>query len=357
MECNVFMKKNGIKNFIFSFFMSLLAVIVVNKAVFDAPENLKSDKKEKKSPIKSITLFSESKNNVITQNENTVKFDAIENLVADNINIDSSELPNLDINSTDTKIVYAPESTTVANIIKPAEDITHQHTNYIDISSASEIKLEEATPINLEPKIEKTAPSTVAEIVYADISDTLSDENKLQEQEETSRNIVLAQTEATPQEESFIPLTENNETIHNKIDVLTASEGNQIAMLEPNTLVSSIDSFDNEEKNLAEVNLKEEVVVSQSETSTTDTADSPWVVAQSNKFAKNKIAQINNIEDSKSVKAETETNIEPENTQEPSKENVITVHKEETVSDTDKKSDISESAYIYVVREWSSTGI
>ena len=354
MESNVFMKKNGIKNFIFSFFMSLLAVIVVNKVVLDAPENIKNDKKEKKSSVKTISLFSETKDNTSYQSKNNIEFDAIDTLVAETT---GAEIPALDIKNTEPKIVYEPELINNDKAIEQVHNTTPDHKNYIDIASASEIKLETEPNTSSESFIEKTTTTPVAEVVYADISDTFADEMKLQEQNIASEEIIIAQNDILPLEESTIPLTENNETLHNKIDILTSSEANQIAMLEPSVLVSSINSLDDkEETNIAEINLKEKTVVANSQETSLNTADSPWVVAQGNKFAKNKIAQINNIEkqndttDTNTNKnAEQEAKTEIPN--EPTKENVITVHKEDANIDTTQKADTTSDTDKHISKE------
>ncbi|MBQ8870122.1 MAG: hypothetical protein IJ019_01950 [Alphaproteobacteria bacterium] len=323
------MKKNGVKNFIFSFILSLLAVVVVDRIFFNMPDKIPVAEKNN-SAIRNISLFSKAEN-LTLQEQDTLKFSAIENLVSD-YKIKSSELPELDTSVKTAKnepsIVYEPE----ANIVNIAQDtdnnINIEHNINTDITAASEIKLE--TDIE-ELDIQDTVV-TDAQIVYADISDTISDENKTEniDQDNSSKIIAMAQNDIIHQDDSFIPLTESAETLHEQIDVLTSSETTQIAMLEPTALVSSIESFDKpEEKNIAEINLKENS--SNLHKSADENEDSPWVVAQGNRFAKNKIAQIDTLKDTK-----TNQDIviqDGQESREEQAENVITVHKNDNSSD------------------------
>ena len=169
------MKKNGIKNFIFSFVLSLLAVVVVDKIFFNAPDKIPVAEKNN-SAIRNISLFSKAENPTL-QEQDTLKFSAIENLVSD-YQIKSSDLPELDTSVKTAKnepsIIYEPEANIVNTAQDTANDINIAHNINTDIAAASEIKLE--TDIEELDVQDTVVPD--AQIVYADISDTIKDENK-----------------------------------------------------------------------------------------------------------------------------------------------------------------------------------
>ena len=384
------MKKNGIKNFVFSFLLSLLAVVAVNKAVFRMPEGKVANQKNIKSVAKTISLFSEKKEKLSATEENS-QFAAIEQLVSQEKIVNESSLPDIDINpvankvtkKTSPAIFYQPKEVVVA------QDPNIKHKSYIDLASASEIVLEKETEIQIEaePLISDS------KIIYSDISDTLNDE-KISEEEnkivyannENKDNIkVIEDTHIlAQQEESFIPITENQDALHDNIDVLTSADNSQIAMLEPNSLINSIDSFDKpEEKNIAEVNLKQEPAVTSSWTQMSDSVseqnDSPWVVAKGNRFAKNKIAQIDALEEDEETDNSKEneeislpeseqnlsTDIEPvvedytsqEQTTEKSKENLIVVHKEDPINKSQQNTSSEEITSEEIEKTFDETNV
>lgn len=306
------MRKNGIKSFVFSFLLSLLAVIAVNKAVFRAPAEQNSNKKVVKSAQQSISLFSEQKEDIAAPKQDTV-FHAIENLVAQETTFAENSLPDINVDSkviladkTDKDhsqyIVYEQEDVSLAT-----QDLNIKHKSHINLANASEIILEK--DVDSDINIQANRVLSENDVVYSDISDTLKDEKRLEENnilyapQEEIKDLTVANINNIPQqEENIIPITENKDTIHNDIDILTSAENSQIAMLEPNSLVNSIDNFDKpEEKNISEINLKKEPAVVSSWTqmsgSNSNQDDSPWVVAKGNRFAKNKIAQIDVLEE------------------------------------------------------------
>ena len=323
----VSMKRNGIKNFIFSFFMSLLAVVVVNKAVFDAPESTKPSERPTSS-FKSISLFSKAGNDIVSDTSDNLQFNDIENLVSAKADIDVLDLPAIDIKAAQAEPVIVYNSDLDDKELSTNNEV--EHSNYIDIASASQIVLDKsATPNN-------AVVTPVSEVVYSDISDTFETHNDSTIQEQKSQQeILVAQNDIVIEEENLIPITEGDTALHNKIDVLTSSENTQIAMLEPSTLVNSIESFDEpEEKHIVDINLKENVIsTAAQEQTSSNNDDNPWVVAQGNRFAKNQIAQINALEE--------------ENTQNISvseaKENIIKVHKEESTENKSEADSVVDS--------------
>ena len=325
------MKKNAMKNFVFSFLLSLLAVVTVNKIVFRAPENIKTDKKISHIEKKSISLF--SKNISVSENiDKPVIFADIEKLTANNEISEkttvseksiSKESETIKIVDKDTpKIIYTPE---IENSL--TENKSSKINYNTDLASATELVLEKETDF-----VKENSDNNETKVAFADISDTLIDEEKLKDEEiiykpendlsQPNNSIQVAQNDIKFSEESEedIPLMQNDEILHENINILTSAENTQIAMLEPNTLVNSIESFEeNEEVSVAEANLKQEedilatentsvpeenssnwVQMSEQPKATNNAEeDSPWVVAKGNRFAKNKIAQFDALEEEK----------------------------------------------------------
>ena len=337
------MRKNGIKNFIFSFAISLLAVFAVNKTAFHTQKNNNITQKEIKT--KSISLFSKQnddiQNDEIENNlHNMDKLVAKEALQTANsvanlpeINIEPQVLNNnINNKQASSEVVYSPETEKENNIQAPSID----HAQHINLASASEIILEKEQIISEASEVAVSSIATNAPVVYSDISDTIEDETKLDGYKNTSFVVADSKSAINFNEptEDAIPLVQNDETLHDNINVLTSAQNTQIAMLEPNTLINSIESIEKEEeKNISEVNLKEETIVSTnwikdentlSDTQTTEKVsvlsswkqmseeeeDSPWIVAKGNRFAKNKIAQIDALAEEEAEKKKKSKKIE-----------------------------------------------
>lgn len=372
------MRKNGIKNFIFSFAISLLAVFAVNKTAFHTQKNNNITQKEIKT--KSISLFSKQnddiQNDEIENNlHNMDKLVAKEALQTANsvanlpeINIEPQVLNNnINNKQASSEVVYSPETEKENNMQAPSID----HAQHINLASASEIILEKEQIISEASKAAVSSIATNAPVVYSDISDTIEDETKLDGYENTSFVVADSKSAINFNEpaEDAIPLVQNDETLHDNINVLTSAQNTQIAMLEPNTLVNSIESIEKEEeKNISEVNLKEETIVSSnwikdesavSNTQTTENVsvlsnwkqmseeeeDSPWVVAKGNRFAKNKIAQIDALaEEEAEKKKKSKKDDQKEKSSETIKANSQneTVVEKETLSEN-KKTETSEA--------------
>ncbi len=343
------MKKNGVKSFVFSFLLSLLAVVAVNKAVFDMPEEPIKHQKKNKSVTKTISLFSEKQDNIdLSKSESS--FEAIENLVLPEKDYTEQILP--EINITPKQASFKEKTLPTTNIVYQqqekkllSEDLNQIHKKHISLNAASEMVLE--SKISTDETQETENLKSESNIVYTDISDTLNDEKLLLEAEnkifyspEEKNNEVKAVTNDIKPEENSIPLTENQDLLHENIDILTSAQTTQIAMLEPNSLINSIDSFDKpEEKHIAEIDLKKEFTTesswTQMSTISTDENDNPWVVAKGNRFAKNKIAQIDALaedEEEKQVKQEEQEASSQEDTP-----------NQETPSSTETNSDIEEN--------------
>lgn len=337
------MRRNSIINFVCSFIFSLLAVTAANKVFFDAPDTpeTNSDSRKKPQPL-SISLFSGRGSLPDTgpalfspdkAGPEVTDLSAIEALTAATPEISLSPLPT--VNSENEGLTALAEND---NIVEPAPETEKAPAKDVfednearqpagetaaaeaftaepvstDLAFASEIILEDeiSEQENLLKKHEESG------IVYADISDTLADEQKAETKvpaailyapedlpgstaEDNPENgtkslrasgrIVVAEAGETevPAEIDSIPLVEDNSSRHKSISVTQTAGASQVAMLEPNELVSSIGELEEEEeKNLAEADLKQDEWIQMSDTA----ADSPWVVAKGNKFAKNQAA-------------------------------------------------------------------
>ena len=302
------MQKNNVKSFICSFMFSVLGVIAVQKVFFRAPE-IKKTEDISAVEVKNISLFADK----------SVEKDDFSALRAEQTaNIDVSEIAAL---SAPEKIDLPAleEKPAQAHIVKVQPVVTEQPIETVqkadtitDLAYASEITLD---PEEIK-EINETQKHINSGIIYADISDTLSEIPS--DEKDQDKNLVIASASETFEE---IPLSENDTLLHNKIDVSNEEVQSKIAMIEPNTLINSIEQDDilSEEKNLAEANIKNSELsemfdISQTNSEpevdesawqtakaasaedfeeSTDVAqnqedkDSPWVMAKGNKYAKN----------------------------------------------------------------------
>lgn len=305
------MQKKAMKNFVYSFLFSLSVTAVIGRVCFTEPKNKNPNLNINTAESTNISLFSKPADVIKIRKHDRVDTSAIDALT-------QVEAQNTDTKIFSDDILPSNHSSTVT-----AENSTDKLENIeiVDTSldNSSEIILPEKTPVvreNNELNYEKSgivyaeqeeAPLNKAlnyeksGIVYADISDTLHDEKAQSVNDESkvytdtfgtdnSENIVAIATNTSPEIEMAynddIPLTESSGTLHASIDVSQTAQASEIAMLEPDHLVSTIEEIDEEpEKTLAEADLKQNEWTQMSETK----EDSPWVIAKGNKFAKNKI--------------------------------------------------------------------
>ena len=285
------MQKKAVKNFVYSFLFSLLAVAAVGKVFFRAPETPKGQTNNKVIKTLDISLFSKPKDLTVKpiSSAPTVDVSAIEALTAPTAA--PEPLPVLE---------HKPE-VIAKNIVTAESKKVVKNSINTDLAAAQEIVLEPevitAAQIS-KPDYEQSG------IVYADISDTLQDEKTQNIISEPAKvlyapegenvtpitgNITVADNtvlNVTPIEDEDIPLLETSGTLHKQIEVQSSASGTEIAMLEPNALVNTIEEADApEEKTLAEADLKQNEWKQMSEK---QPEDSPWVVAKGNRFAKNK---------------------------------------------------------------------
>ncbi len=325
------MQKKAVKNFVYSFLFSLLAVAAVGKVFFRAPEAPKNQTGNKVIKTQDISLFSKPKDLTVRQiaAAPAVDVSAIEALTA--------PAPAAEIAAPEEALEPKPE-VLAENINNITTDTITAESNIItkpelstDLAAAQEIVLEPeeiASAQAAAPAYEQSG------IVYADISDTLQDE-KIQnimlskpseplkilyapeDEDISAENIVVAENTATDNaalsvaqiEDDEIPLVETSGTLHKQIEVQNSASGSEIAMLEPNILVNTIEEADApEEKTLAEADLKQNEWQQMSEK---QPEESPWVVAKGNRFAKNK-AVVEQFAQSEQTLAETPAPAEEE---------------------------------------------
>lgn len=314
------MQKKAVRNFVCSFLFSLLVVGIVSKVCFRAPV---SEPKEPKNsvPTRTISLFS-APNNINNQE-----------LPIDKADIDISAIEALDAssekNSRDESSLVSSEQQDTPSLIsgdiqpKPQTETAkeNQYAINMDLSAAEEIVLEKENVVTVA---DKSTDYEKSGIVYADISDTLQDEQKQSAENENNLQLatVIYEPDAEMQDNASssllkpinvteksdivkdaateialndtntysdeIPLFETSDIMHDHVEVAKSASASEIAMLEPAHLVSNIENIEEpEEKTLADADLKQNEWKQMSETKE---EQSPWVVAKGNKFAKNKIA-------------------------------------------------------------------
>lgn len=295
------MRKKAVKNFVYSFLFSLLAVAAVGKVFFRAPETPKNQTGNKVIKTQDISLFSKPKDLTVRQvaAATAVDVSAIEDLTA--------PTPAADVAAPKEALEQKPEVLAENTVTATSQTVIKSSIN-TDLAAAQEIVLEPEEIASAQvaaPAYEQSG------IVYADISDTLQDEKTQniilskpseplkvlyapEDKDISAENIVVAENTVTdnaalsvaPLEDNEIPLVETSGTLHKQIEVQNSASGSEIAMLEPNVLVNTIEEAEApEEKTLAEADLKQNEWQQMSEK---QPEESPWVVAKGNRFAKNK---------------------------------------------------------------------
>ena len=295
------MRKKAVKNFVYSFLFSLLAVAAVGKVFFRAPETPKNQTGNKVIKTQDISLFSKPKDLTVRQvaAATAVDVSAIEDLTA--------PAPAADVAAPKEALEQKPEVLAENTVTATSQTVIKSSIN-TDLAAAQEIVLEPEEIASAQvaaPAYEQSG------IVYADISDTLQDEKTQniilskpseplkvlyapEDKDINAENIVVAENTVTdnaalsvaPLEDNEIPLVETSGTLHKQIEVQNSASGSEIAMLEPNVLVNTIEEAEApEEKTLAEADLKQNEWQQMSEK---QPEESPWVVAKGNRFAKNK---------------------------------------------------------------------
>lgn len=295
------MRKKAVKNFVYSFLFSLLAVAAVGKVFFRAPETPKNQTGNKVIKTQDISLFSKPKDLTVRQvaAATAVDVSAIEDLTA--------PTPAADVAAPKEALEQKPEVLAENTVTATSQTVIKSPIN-TDLAAAQEIVLEPEEIASAQvaaPAYEQSG------IVYADISDTLQDEKTQniilskpseplkvlyapEDKDISAENIVVAENTVTdnaalsvaPLEDNEIPLVETSGTLHKQIEVQNSASGSEIAMLEPNVLVNTIEEAEApEEKTLAEADLKQNEWQQMSEK---QPEESPWVVAKGNRFAKNK---------------------------------------------------------------------
>jgi len=257
------MQKNNVRNFVYSFIFSVLAVWAVQKVFLHVPESKKTEPL-KESQIKKISLFENRHDDTPYINTAELKQSSDDDINA--FEISALSTPATEKTSENKETIALP---TPLKINMPQKPIVSTN-----LSEASEIKLS-PQEINETRQMRTHVESG---IVYADISDTLQDAPEINTISKHNQN----------DSSDSIPLVETQDALFDKIDVLSSAKTSQVAMLEPNTLINSMQEPDvlEEEKNLAEADIKKNELGDMFDISQEE-IDNPWVMAKGNKYAKN----------------------------------------------------------------------
>lgn len=324
------MQKNNTRNFICSFLFSVLAVFCIQKLFLRTPD-IKQVAPKSDIKLEKISLFAEKNavqpapQDLTTTASNQIDVSAISELTADPI-------------PEPQKVAMAETVEPTAEIkdAEPSENKNEKVYDTTDIAFASPITLDEQ---EIE-EIKDLEGHIKSGVVYAQ---NQNDSNK--------SDVDLAYSD-----EQEIPIIEDSQTKHQYINVSNSSSASQIAMVEPDVLISSIEEPDilNEEKDLAEANIKNNelddvLVLSSGEeaetpqddvdesawevaeigansSSNTNEENSPWVMAKGNKYAKNQAVV-------EAFSQKQENNSEPEQSSEDPKTDNITAD-EQVISQT-----------------------
>ena len=257
------MKKSGIKSFIFSFILTLSAVILVDKMLPSAPKEVVP---AKKISYKNIALFSEKKDEIVVASASisSPKMTEIENNVPEiEERIDTTPEPEeeiLPIQNTDNveNTIISDNSDVVYNPDKQTENFADEY-SFEELMAMNNVSTEDEENNEFSDgkqevfvAQEENAGEPVDEIVVADNS--------------FDENLNL-----------WLPI-EKGET---KINLKDSSEFSQVAMSDNSVMLSSV--IDEEKAKIQTVDDAAKIAKSAGEEKS-----SPWVVAKGAKHTKNK---------------------------------------------------------------------
>ena len=273
------MGKSGIKSFIFSFILTLSAVLLVDKLLPSAPSE---PVPAKKISYKNIALFSDKKDDMVVASA-SISPSKIKDIVSEEVT-SNEEMP----------VVYEETKTASEEVI---------------ISDNSGLVYNPDANISFDEPVEYSFEELMA-MNNISVTDQTSDNENILQSGETTEN-----TEDAPSAEDFqIADTSFDENINlwlpiekgeTKIDFADSSKFSQVAMSDGSVMLSSVME---EEKAKVET-LDDAIVVAKTAGKTLKSEEpqsSPWITAKGAKYAKNRRASVS-IENSSDNKAKEDS--------------------------------------------------
>ncbi len=287
------MQKNNTRNFVCSFLFSVLAVFCIQKVFLRTPD-IKQVAPKSDIKLEKISLFAE---------KNATKADT--ELLAQSASnpIDVSAISELTVDPMPepqkVEVAQITEPSVETKTVEPKKAVKEKVYDSTDIAFAEPISLDEQEAEEIKD-IENHIQSGV---VYAEQNDS------------NASDVDLAYND-----EQEIPLIEDSQVKHQYINISNSSSASQIAMVEPDILINSIEEPDimTDEKDLADADIKNselddifvlssaedsgdsqedevddsawqkaELGINSSPSSSGDEENTPWVMAKGNKYAKN----------------------------------------------------------------------
>jgi len=265
------MEKSGIKSFIFSFVLTLSAVLLVDKML---PATQKEVSPVKKISYKNIALFSDKKDDLTVA---SASFSPTKNQEQENIIINHEIREE---NASKEEKIFQSEETV-------ASSATYDE---IEVKLDKEISEEKNIDVVFDPNktINNTAPEeyTFEELMAMNNVENIDDYTQVSENNtnEKTENGVLEIADTTFDENLnlWLPI-EKGET---KIDLAESSDFSQVAMSDSSVMLSSVI-----EKDKAKVEtLDDAIAVAKTAGNEKENSQesSPWIVAKGAKYAKNR---------------------------------------------------------------------
>lgn len=270
------MKKSGIKSFIFSFILTLSAVVAVDKYVLHAP---KTQEEPIKISYKNIALFSEEKNNeTLVVASATMTADKIikePTTIVEEIPVVS--IPETQENKAEPDVLFAPEAQSSKEITENVDD--ESLVAKTDIPEV-EMSFEELMAMNgLSADGEATVIEQTENVANTDAPASGAPEKK---------NLMIADTSFDENINLWLPLEKSVA----QATVATEADKNQVALSGPDVMMKSIIDADSAKISAPESdetkvdNERQKIVINENSTK----QSSPWVVAKGAKFTKNRKA-------------------------------------------------------------------
>ncbi len=222
------MQKNGIKNFVCSFILSIFAVILADKTFFQSPQSKNLANSSKNLDVQSVSLFAEDKAEVTELS-----------------NISPTPFEKVDYSSIETLAVEKPKPQKIAKAPVPRQKPWK-------IKPDTTYGLDKAHAIVLDEEIVSRKPFDGQKVVY----------------------------EPEISGETILPIEETTEVVHQNVERADFAALAKSVILDGAVYDGGV-AYGKTSRDIVDENLKE---LAQ------DKPENPWTMARGNKYAKNKMA-------------------------------------------------------------------
>jgi len=272
LEQKIKMGKSGIKSFIFSFILTLSAVLLVDKLLPSAPKEITPTKKIS---YKNIALFSEKKDDLVVASA-SISPSKIKNFIKEE-NIEKQKRPE----NKELAVIYEESlPSSEETIVADNSDVVYNPEKIISFEEPVEYSFEELMAMN---HITVEDQSSATENIQQN-----NPEEKIANENISTEKIQLADNSFDENINLWLPI-EKGET---KLDIADSSKFSQVAMSDNSVMLSSVI-----EKEKAKVETLDDAILvakaaGNKEEIQNNQKESPWITAKGAKYTKNRRASV-----------------------------------------------------------------